>query len=123
MKEEKKEAKKGAKSDKKNPDKLIQDFGTKIVNDIHGQRPPMFKTVARTRSNILYDKKKGFLTLAGAMEERNFINIAQTKRFMQTVAIATKCDGFIKQNLHTSIRGLFYQLKYSLGEDVDENIF
>ena len=42
---------------------------------------------------------------------------------MQTVAIAAKCHKFIKENLHTTIRGLFYQLKYSLGEDVDENIF
>ena len=42
---------------------------------------------------------------------------------MQTVAIASKCHKFVNENLHTTIRGLFYQLKYSLGEDVDENIF
>ena len=42
---------------------------------------------------------------------------------MQTVAIAAKCHKFLNENLHTTIRGLFYQLKYSLGEDVDENIF
>ena len=42
---------------------------------------------------------------------------------MQTVAIAAKCHKFINENLHTTIRGLFYQLKYSLGEDIDENIF
>ena len=42
---------------------------------------------------------------------------------MQTVAIAAKCHDFVKQNLHTTIRGLFYQLKYSLGDDIDENIF
>jgi DNA topoisomerase-6 subunit A len=105
------------------PDKLLKDFGKDIASDIHMKKPPKFKTVARTRSNIIYDKKEGFLTLGRAMEERNFINIAQSKRFMQTVAIAAKCNKFIKENLHTSIRGLFYQLKYSLGEDVDENIF
>ncbi len=42
---------------------LVEDFGKEIVKDIHGQRPPKFKTVARTRSNIVYDKKRGFLTL------------------------------------------------------------
>ncbi len=122
-KEEKKENAKDQEKKGSRPKKLIEDFGKEIVSDIHGQRPPMFKTVARTRSNIVYDKKQGFLTLGKAMEERNFVNIAQSKRFMQTVAIAAKCNSFIKQNLHTSIRGLFYQLKYSLGEDVDENIF
>jgi DNA topoisomerase VI subunit A len=121
MKEEKKEVRKAAPG--KNPSKLIEDFGGKIVGDIDGLRPPKFKTTARTRSNITYDKKLGFLTLGKAMEERNFINIAQSKRFMQTVAIAAKCNKFIKENLHTSIRGLFYQLKFSLGDDVDENIF
>ncbi len=105
------------------PDKMLQDFGSEITADIHGKRPPRFKTVARTRSNIIFDKKQGFLVLGRSQEERNFINVAQSKRFMQTVAIAAKCNKFIKENLHTTIRGLFYQLKYSLGEDVDENIF
>ncbi len=117
-----------AKDDKKEkndskPEKLIEEFGVEIARDVKAQKPPKFKTVARTRSNIIFDEKKGFLTVGRNMEERAFLNIAQTKRFMQTVAIATKCHKFIKENLHTSIRGLFYQLKYALGEDIDENIF
>ncbi len=102
---------------------LLEGFGGDIVSDIHGKRVPKFNTVARTKSNIVYDPKKGYLTIGKASEERNFINIAQSKRFMQTVAVAAKCNKFLKENLHTSIRGLFYQLKYSLGEDVDENVF
>lgn len=42
---------------------------------------------------------------------------------MQTVAVANKTKKFISENLHTSIRGLYYQLKFSLGEDVDESLF
>ncbi len=103
--------------------KLIVGFGENIVHEIKIQKPPKFSTVARSRSNIVFDSKKGYLTLGKATEERNFINAAQTKRFMQTVAIASKCYKFLNENLHTSIRGLFYQLKYSLGEDIDENIF
>ncbi|MFI5412647.1 MAG: DNA topoisomerase VI [Candidatus Micrarchaeales archaeon] len=120
---DKKDQKKNTKRESENTKEMIESFGKRIANDIKGQRPPKFKTVARTKSNIVYDKKAGFLTLGGNMEERNFMNVAQSKRFMQTVAIAAKCNAFIKQNLHTSIRGLFYQLKYSLGEDIDENIF
>ena len=70
-----------------------------------------------------FDEKIGVLTLGKNSEERNFVNVAQAKRFMQTVAIASKCHKFLDENLHTTIRGLFYQLKYALGEDVDENIF
>ncbi len=116
------ENKKGGGGSQKSQE-IVEGFGKEIARDVKGLKPPKFKTIARTKSNIVYDKKAGYLTMGGAMEERNFINIAQSKRFMQTVAIAAKCNAFIKQNLHTSIRGLFYQLKYSLGEDVDENIF
>jgi DNA topoisomerase-6 subunit A len=110
-------------SKKKDPKGSLEDFGSKIVKDIEASKNPKFITAARTRSNIIFNEKKGYLTLGPTQEERNFINTAQTKRFMQTVAIASKCHQFVEQNLHTTIRGLYYQLKYSLGEDVDENIF
>ena len=110
------------KSDPK-PNQKLKDFGSGIVKNIETGVNPKFVTTARTRSNILYNEKQGFLSLGKTQEERSFLNVAQTKRFMQTVAIAAKCNKFVKENLHTSIRGLFYQLKYSLGEDIDENIF
>jgi DNA topoisomerase-6 subunit A len=101
----------------------LEQFGKSIVNEIYRGENPKFITSVRSRSNVLYDPKGGYLHLGPAQEERNFINISQSRKFMQTVAIASKCGSFVKENLHTSIRGLFYQLKYSLGEDVDENIF
>ncbi len=104
-------------------EKKLRGFGKSIVDDIYQGENPKFVTGVRSRSNVIYDKDGGFLHLGPAQEERNFINISQSRKFMQTVAIASKCSSFVKENLHTSIRGLFYQLKYSLGEDVDENIF
>ncbi len=101
----------------------ISKFGSDMVNEIYGNKSPYFTAPVRSRSNIIYDDKEGLLTLGKSEEERNFMNIAQTKKFMQTIAIASKCHTFLKENLHTSIRGLFYQLKYSLGEDIDENLF
>ena len=91
--------------------------------DIKAGNNPKFVASSRTRSNIVYDKKEGYLRLGSTKEQRNFINVAQAKKFMQTIAIAAKCHTFLRQNLHTSIRGLFYQLKFSLGDDIDENIF
>jgi DNA topoisomerase-6 subunit A len=101
----------------------LEEFGDGILYDIKMKRNPKFTVTTRSRSNIKYDDREGFLRLGSAKEEHSFINVAQAKRFMQTVAIAAKCHDFVKQNLHTTIRGLFYQLKYSLGEDIDENIF
>lgn len=103
--------------------KELEEFGDKIAKDVESKKNPKFVTGSRTRSNIQYNEKKGYLSLGPAQEERNFLNVSQSKRFMQTVAIAAKCHKFKKENLHTTIRGLYYQLKYSLGEDIDENIF
>ncbi len=102
---------------------LLERFGGNILDDARKGSIPKFTTLRRSKSNVVFDEKKGYLSLGGATEERNFLNMAQSKRFMQTVAIAAKCHRFVKENLHTSIRGLFYQLKYSLGDDIEENIF
>ncbi|MCL4365446.1 DNA topoisomerase IV subunit A [Candidatus Marsarchaeota archaeon] len=101
----------------------LESLANGIIKDIKSGKNPKFVTAARKRSNIVFDAKNGYLRLGKSVEERDFINVAQSKRFMQTIAIAAKCHKFVKENLHTTIRGLFYQLKYSLGEDVDENIF
>ncbi len=106
-----------------NAKKKLEEFGGEILKEIESGKSPKFTTLSRSRSNIHYDEKKGVLSLGKNSEERSFVNVGQAKRFMQTVAIASKCYKFINEDLHTSIRGLFYQLKYSLGEDVDENIF
>ena len=106
-----------------NAGEKIENMGNEIVRDIKLGNNPRFVAATRSRSNITFDPKKGYLALGDAKEERNFINVAQSKRFMQTVAVASKCHKFLEEGLHTTIRGLFYQLKFSLGEDVEENIF
>ncbi len=103
--------------------KSLEELAQGITKDISALKNPSFRVTTRTRSNVIYDSKAGFLKLGKNTEDHSFINISQSKRFMQTIAIAAKCHSFIEQNLHTSIRGLFYQLKYSLGEDIDENLF
>lgn len=103
--------------------KRLEDFGREILAEIEKGKGPKFVTLSRSRSNINFDEKKGILELGKNSEERNFVNVGQAKRFMQTFAIAAKCHKFLEENLHTTIRGLFYQLKYSMGDDVDENIF
>ncbi|HUC38564.1 MAG TPA: hypothetical protein VL944_00350, partial [Candidatus Acidoferrum sp.] len=107
----------------KDTKKKLEEFGGEILEEIEKGKGPTFTTTSRSRGNVRFDEKKGILTLGSNSEERNFVNVGQAKRFMQTVAIAAKCHKFLEENLHTTIRGLFYQLKYSLGEDIDENIF
>ncbi len=103
--------------------KKLEEMGTGMVKQIDAGDGPTFETVLRTKSNTIYDEGIGCLRTGDKKELRKFLSMAQAKTFMQTVAIASKTRKFVKEELHTSIRGLFYQLKFSLGEDLDEDLF
>ena len=102
--------------------KRLIELGKRMIEEIERGESPRFRTKVRSRGNIIFDEK-GFLRLGNKEETRTFLNLSQAKTFMQTIAVASKLKEFIEQNLHTSIRGLYYQLKYSLGEDLDESLF
>lgn len=103
--------------------KRLKAMGGDLIVEINKGQSPSFESPLRGRSNVLHDEKSGYLYLGEKKEKRTFLNISQAKKFMQTVAVAAKCKKFKEEDLHTSIRGLFYQLKFTLGEDMDEDLF
>ena len=105
------------------PIKKLESLGTDMADKVEKGKEPTFETTLRTKSNTLFDEAIGCLRTGKKKEVRRFLSVAQARTFMQTVAIAAKTKQFLKENLHTSIRGLFYQLKFSLGEDLDEELF
>ncbi len=101
----------------------LEGLGKDMLTQIDGEESPSFTAPLRSKGNVFYDKGVGFIRLGDKEETRRFVNVGQARKFMQTVAIANKCKKFLLENAHTSIRGLFYQLKFSLGEDLDEELF
>ncbi len=108
---------------KSNTKKKLEELGTEMVQEIKSGEGPTFETTLRTKSNTLFDETIGCLRTGNKKETRRFLSVSQARTFMQTVAIATKTRQFLAEDLHTSIRGLFYQLKFSLGENLDEDLF
>ena len=100
----------------------LEGLGKQLIREIDSGQSPYFESTLRSRSNVFHSGE-GHLYLGEKKERRVFLNVAQAKKFMQTVAVASKCKKFKEENLHTSIRGLFYQLKFTLGEDIDEDLF
>jgi len=98
-------------------------LGKTMAGQVEKGQSPTFEAALRSRGNIEFDKSVGFLRLGDKKEERTFLNVSQARTFMQTVAVANKAKKFLAEDLHTSIRGLYYQLKFSLGEDIDESLF
>ncbi len=103
--------------------KKLGNLGTSMVQQVKKGEGPTFETTLRTKSNTIFDESAGCLRTGDKKEQRKYLSVAQARTFMQTVAVAAKSRQFLKENLHTSIRGLFYQLKFSLGEDIDEDLF
>jgi len=103
--------------------KKLTELGKEMLSEVTSGQSPSFEATMRSRGNIKFDEGLGYLHLGDKTEARTFLNVAQAKKFMQTVAVANKCKKFLKEDAHTSIRGLFYQLKFSLGENLDEDLF
>jgi len=109
-------------SDKKTAKKLGE-LGKEMIKEIEDNKGPTFETTIRSRGNTIYDEGVGCLRMGDKKETRKFLSVGGARKFMQTVAIAAKTKSFVEQDLHTSIRGLYYQLKFSLGENLDEDLF
>jgi len=111
------------KSDESEVLNKLEGLGRGMLKEIDEGEAPTFECLLRSRGNILFDENAGYIKLGDKREMRTFLNVGQAKKFMQTVAVASKCKKFLKENSHTSIRGLFYQLKFTLGDNVDEDLF
>ncbi len=76
----------------------------------------------RSFGNVIFDKKENLLRLGDKTSTRNFMNIAHSRKFMQTFLIASKCKEFVGRGKTASIRELYYQLKHTI-DNTKENTF
>jgi DNA topoisomerase VI subunit A len=97
-------------------------MGEKLVLDIEKKQNPNIEIPIRALSNIIYDKKTGTLMLGDKTAKRFFFNVAHARKFMQTLMVSAFCKSLIDENIHTSIRDMYYNLKRTL-PDTNENTF
>jgi hypothetical protein len=55
-----------AKNTDSTPSEKLEEFGRSILNDVKKGSNPRFITAVRSRSNVVYEDKEGYLTLGGA---------------------------------------------------------
>lgn len=100
----------------------LEGMGKKIIDDLKAGRNPHIDIPIRSFSNIIYNKKSGKLSLGDKYSKRYFLNVAHSKRFMQTLLVAAFCKGLVNENIHASIRDMYYNLKRTL-PGTKENTF
>lgn len=106
----------------KETEKKLEGLGTKVLKDVEAKQNPSIDIPIRSLSNIEYDEKSRMLTLGGKTAKRFLFNVAHAKKFMQTMLVAAFCKELLSQDIHTSLRDLFYALKRTLPNS-EENTF
>ena len=101
-----------AKDDSK---KLLREFGFKIVEQIKKGKNPEIVFPLRNLSNIIYDEKSRTLKLGNKKGSRSFFNVAHSKKFLQTVEVASVIkEKLIDSGKHSSLRDVFYMTKRTI---------
>src|SRR5688500_5538323 len=77
----------------------------------------------RTRSNTIWNKKRGILQMGDAKAQRELFNLNQAKQFMQTCLHGTSIKELIEAEKTLSLRGMFYKGLHTIQGTKDEKTF
>jgi len=98
----------------KKPKEIIEDLGKDLTKEVLANKPPIMDVPIRALSNVTYDKKSRTLQLGSKKSERNFFNVAHSKKFLQTLEVAAASKELLEVGKHTSLRDVFYMIKRTI---------
>lgn len=99
---------------KRTPNQELVDLGKNIIKDIDKGQNPRIELSVRGLSNVVYDKESKTLGLGDKTAQRFFFNVAHTKKFLQTVEVASICKNLLEAEKHASLRDVFYMAKRTI---------
>lgn len=100
----------------------LEKLGMEVLEQIKNLKNPDIKLPIRTLSNIYFDEHHKLIKLGTKVSHRTYLNIAHTRKFMQTLLVAAECKKIIEQGVTISIRDLYYALKHTI-PGTKENTF
>jgi len=102
--------------------KKLESLAQTVVKYAQQGQDPGFDIPTRALSNARWDQRRGLITMGEAVQRRNFFNLSQAKKFMQTMLVASGCKELADQAKSTSIRDMYYHTKHTI-EGTHENTF
>src|SRR5277367_2356110 len=100
---------------KKTTQKLVK-LAEEAVSQVRAGKNPFMEVPSRTLANVRFNEKKKIIELGSDTQKRQFFNVAQAKKFMQTFLVSAACKDLIAGGKTTSIRDLYYLTKHTLGK-------
>ncbi|HVZ93383.1 MAG TPA: DNA topoisomerase IV subunit A [Phycisphaerales bacterium] len=92
----------------------ITELATGVSKKAMSGREPIVAIPMRTKSNTIWNKKRGILEMGEAEAERQLFNLNQAKQFMQTVLHASSVKELIEAGKTLSLRGMFYKALHTV---------
>ena len=83
---------------------------------------PLFHVPSRTLSNVNFNVDKRIIEMGEGKTSREFFNLSQSKKFMQTMLVAEACKRLVAAGKTNSIRDLYYMTKHTIA-GTRENTF
>ncbi len=87
----------------------IVELADEVAGKALGGREPKIDIPLRTKSNTIWNKKRGILEMGSASAERQLFNLGQAKQFMQTCLHGKSIKELIEVEKTLSLRGMFYK--------------
>lgn len=102
--------------------KKIRSLADAVAGAALKGKEPRLEIPTRSRSNTVWNKKKGILQMGDAKGERPLFDLKTAKQFMQTTLHASTIKKLIEEGKTSSLRGVFYIAKHTVA-GTKENTF
>jgi len=102
---------------------LREKFSELVEHILEGNRPVMIMP-KRVLSNTIYDEKNKLLLLGPEMLRRSLLDVNESRKFMQTLLMASIIYETLVNNEYPTIRDLYYRGKHTITyRDVDGKLY
>lgn len=99
--------------------KALERVGSRIASQILKGNEPSLEIPVRTLANVVWDSESKLLKLGSKKLQRDFLDMGEARRFMQTVLMLSLIVRAIREEDYPTIRDLYYAGKHTM-EYVDE---
>lgn len=102
--------------------KKIEGLAARVVKTSMSGKDPSIDIPTRSKSNTIWNKKRGILEMGDSTSERPLFDLKTAKQFMQTMLHASTIKDLIEAEKTSSLRGVFYKAKHTIA-GTKENTF
>lgn len=94
--------------------RILERYGKRIAYQVLRGKPPRIAVPVRTLANTIWDGESGILRLGPKKAIREYFDIGESKRFMQTVLMLSIIIRARRERDYPTIRDLYYTGKHTI---------